>query len=71
MQDWTRKGKNKLVTDPTYRKFFSGPRSEEFRKKKSTELLSQYATGCRVAIRDSKTGQYVGSKMIQLKEVTT
>lgn len=67
MQDWTRKGKNKLVSDPSYRQvgdknWMRTTRSDSFRKRISINLKNEILSGKRIVLRDPVTGQVRGTK---------
>lgn len=63
MQDWTDKGKNKLVSDITYRKFMRKPKGDHMRMLTSKRLKEELATGKRIMIQDLKTGRILGTRM--------
>lgn len=70
MQDWTKKGKNILINDPSLLKrgddHWTRQKTKQAKKelKKVSELRKQeWASGKRVAIRDSK-GRIMGTRMV-------
>jgi hypothetical protein len=69
MQDWTRKGKNKLVSDPSYRRYgdknwMRQPQSGEFRARVSEQLKADYASGRRVPLR-AAMGRIAGHRICE------
>ena len=67
MQDWTRKGKNRLANDRTL--WGNGKhwqRKPELRKQLSINMMDQFASGCRVPIRGEK-GRIIGTRIKKCK----
>lgn len=63
MQDWTNKGKNKLVSDPSYRKFMTKPKGRHMQEVASARLKNELLSGKRIILRDERTGRILGSRM--------
>ena len=70
MQDWTKKGKNRLVSDPSLRKYGDANwmrqnRSLVFRGQLSRRLRNEIKSGERTILRDAKSGQLLGTRKIK------
>lgn len=69
MQDWTRKGKNRLVNDRALRQYGDDnwTRKPEAREQISHTRKQEFATGKQIALRGDK-GQIIGTKMVSADE---
>lgn len=67
MQDWTKKGKNKMINERLFgigdNHWTRRPEAIKWRKKQSKKLKEQIATGKRIVLMDPKTGRILGTKM--------